>query len=565
MTVRRRPLLPMLIGAERRLHDLDEHQRAIANQRPFLFAVGFACLVALAVSPLVFTDALFLVGLGLTVLSRLPSTILPSARFSVLLYWLIPSLQFAAIAALRAGGGDTLVGLSLIAAFPVIWLAWFADRPLLVHTVNFTATVVIVWAPLLLDGEAITFPVLVAPLMVPVILLVIGVFAANVSRSIDAQQDDLRAKDRQLREAAERSRAHAQLLNTVIETVPVGVVVVDAEGNDVVMNSHQRRQHQLGIPQEVPDPREDQLLVFDRDKTTPIPAQDRPVRRAIDGHSFTNQLIWLGNERRRRALSVSANSIEDSSGSPAGSVIVFNDVTDLVNALEVKDDFLHSVTHELRTPLTSILGYIDLALDKAEGPVETAELTADLRVAERNAERLLHLVSDLLDTASETPVRVRSGDLADVIRSSLTSACPQAEAKDITLIDEAPPTLPGDFDPDRLHQVLDNLITNALKYSPAGGSVTAQAWAEADALFIRIKDTGHGITKHDQRQIFERFFRTPTVRESTIPGLGLGLSLTKRFVEAHHGTIEVDSAPGHGTAFTIRLPATGSMPAGAGA
>lgn len=552
-----RGALPHLVGAGRRLHTLEEGQRAVANQRPFLFTVGFTCFIGLLVSPLLFTDPLFIVGLGLTLLSRLPGIVLPWKRFSTLLYWLIPLLQFAAIAALRAGGGDFLVGLSLIAVFPVIWLAWFHQTTVVVHIVNFTATLVIVWLPVILEGQPLSAQALASPLLIPVILLVVGIFAANVSRSIDAQQHELKMKDHDLRVAAAESQRHAALLDTVLETVPAGVVVVDAEGNDLLMNSHQRAQHQLGIPDEVPNPREDQLLIFGSDKTTPVPAEDRPVRRAIDGASFTHQLIWLGNQRRRRALSVSANSLQDPSGSSAGSVIVFNDVTELVEALEAKDEFLHGVTHELRTPLTSILGYIDLALDEAESATGAEALSANLRVAERNAGRLLHLVSDLLATASGPTLNVRRADLAGVVRSSLASARPHADTAGITLIDEAPRTLPGVFDPDRIHQVVDNLIVNAIKYSSPGDSVTAQAWDDGESLSVRIVDTGRGISQEDQEQIFAKFFRTATVRESTIPGLGLGLTIIKGIVDAHHGFISVDSDPGRGTAFTVSIPASG--------
>ncbi|WP_120004900.1 sensor histidine kinase [Nesterenkonia muleiensis] len=550
-----RGLFPTLVGAGRQLHDLEAGQRALSNQRPFLFTVGFVCLVALLISPQVFTDALFLTGVCLTLLSPLPTAVLPWHRFSSLLYWGIPGLQFAAIAALRAGGGDSLVGLSLIAVFPVIWLAWFAKRPLVVHTVTFTASLAIVWIPVFLEDQPLSVQALASPLLIPVILWVVGIFATNVSRSIDARQLELEAKDKELRTAAAESQRHAQLLDIVIETVPVGVVVVDTEGNDVMMNSHQRAQHLLGIPDDVPDPREDQLLVFYRDKKTPVPAADRPVRRAVDGATFTHQLIWLGDEQQGRALSVSATNIQEPSGHSAGSVIVFNDVTEHVAALEAKDDFLHGVTHELRTPLTSILGYIDLALDEVDSSSGSASLRTNLQVAERNATRLLHLVSDLLDTASGPRIAARQGDLAGVIRSSIASARPQADAAEIALIDQTPAVLPGVFDPDRMHQVLDNLISNAIKYSGPGDKVTALAWAQADSLCVRIEDTGRGMTEVDQEQIFNKFFRTSQVHESRIPGLGLGLSITKGIIDAHGGSVSVDSALGRGTAFTVSIPA----------
>lgn len=397
--------------------------------------------------------------------------------------------------------------------------------------------------------------------MVPVVLTVIGVFAAHVSRSIDAHQLALQAKDTDLRSTAEQSRRRAQLLDTIIETVPVGVVVVDAEGHDLMMNSQQRSLHQLGIPDDIPDPREDQLLVFREDKVTALPAEERPVRQAIDGAAFTNQLIWLGDERNHRALSVSAKQIQDYDGAPAGSVIVFNDVTELVDALEIKDHFLQSVSHELRTPLTSILGYLDLVLDEAKAFPETEHLCAKLRVAERNASRLLQLVSDLLTTASRPTMRVATADLAEVLRSSVLSARPQAEAAGVILTDNSPSPLVGRFDSVWIHAAVDNLLSNAIKYTPPGGTVNAQAWKDSGGLRIRITDTGRGISEEDQEDVFEKFFRTSEVRDSAIPGVGLGLAITKQIVEGHHGSVEVESTVGHGTSFTVTIPSSSGDPA----
>ncbi|WP_191090021.1 sensor histidine kinase [Nesterenkonia ebinurensis] len=528
----------------------------IRNQRPFLFTVGFVCLLVLVLSPQAYGQGLFLAGLALTLLSCLPAVLLPWRRFASMMYWLIPLLQFAAIAALRAGGNGYLVGLSLVVVFPVIWLAWFMPRSLAVHIINFTATSFIVILPILLGQGSASFSLedLAGRAIIPVILTVIGLFAANVSRSIDAQQQELVDKDRQLRLAAAESERRAQLLNTVIETVPVGVVVVDAEGHDMMMNSHQRELHQIGVPREVPDPREDQLLVFGEDKTTPLPAEERPVRRAVKGSSFTHQLIWLGDQRHRRALSVSANSMKDREGSSTGSVIVFSDVTELVEALEVKDEFLQAMSHELRTPLTSILGYIDLVLEEAESLPAAESLCANLQVAERNASRLLQMVTDLLTTAARPALKVREADLAEVVHSSVASARLQADAAGVTLIDGVGPSLRGRFDPDRMHQVVDNLISNAIKYSAAGATVSVDAWHEDRSLHITVTDTGQGISERDQREIFEKFFRTEEARDSAAPGIGLGLNIIKHIVDDHHGSIRVTSEPGRGSTFTVTIP-----------
>lgn len=550
-----RQKLVSLVAARVNLQELRGGERAVVNQRPFLLAVGFACIISLLFFPVVFTKPLFVTGLALTIVSVIPAVVMSWRRNKALLYWLTPLLQFIAIAALRAGGGDSLVGLTLIAVFPVIWIAWFAQTRVIAHVVNFLAALTIVWIPVLLQPGSATLHSLAAPLVVPIMLWAVGLFAAYMSRSIRANERMLLKKDRELRATALESERRAQLLDAVIETVPAGVVVVDESGNDLMMNNQQRIHHRIAVPNDVADPREDQLLVFGSDRVTPLPADQRPVRRAIDGASFQHQLVWLGESERQRAFSVSANQILNSKNDCVGSVIVFNDVTELVDALEAKDEFLHGVSHELRTPLTSVLGYVELAIDEADTFQEAAALSANLRVIERNATRLLQLVSDLLSTASRPALKPRHSDFGEVIRSSIASARPHATAAEVTLIDDSASPLMGYFDPDRMHQVLDNLISNAIKYSSTGDSVTVLGTSSDEALTIRVIDTGRGITEEEQEQVFEKFFRTKDVRESTIPGLGLGLSIVKKIVDAHQGSIRIEQAPVRGTAVTVCIPA----------
>ncbi len=113
-----------------------------------------------------------------------------------------------------------------------------------------------------------------------------------------------------------------------------------------------------------------------------------------------------------------------------------------------------------------------------------------------------------------------------------------------------------------MHQVFDNLITNAIKYSSAGDTVTATCRKDSDNLEVCISDTGRGMTEEDRLRVFDRFFRTTEVRESTIPGLGLGLTIASVVLQGHHGTIAVESALGQGTTFTVRIPATAPIDTG---
>ena len=222
----------------------------------------------------------------------------------------------------------------------------------------------------------------------------------------------------------------------------------------------------------------------------------------------------------------------------------------------LKDEFVALVSHELRTPLTSIRGYLELVLDDAEQL--TSEHKEFLQIVDRNVDRLLHLVSDLLLVAQADAGKL-SFDWTAVALSPLVAQCvlaaqPAAEEADVELVFDSEPTEPIVGDPERLAQLLDNLISNAIKFTPAGDQVEVRVDASADPAVIEVRDTGFGIAAADQEQLFERFFRTRSATEMAIAGTGLGLSIAKAIVDAHGGSISVESAEGVGTTFRVELP-----------
>lgn len=232
--------------------------------------------------------------------------------------------------------------------------------------------------------------------------------------------------------------------------------------------------------------------------------------------------------------------------------MAFTDVTALVEALSAKDQFVSSVSHELRTPLTSILGYMDLALDETD---LGSDIEMYLTVAKRNAQRLLHLVGDLLTIAADTvTTNPRPADLCEVVRHCVEAAHPRAKAGGITLDLVAGGAATGHFDPDRLGQAVDNLISNAIKYTPRGGTVTVTVDATGHELRCEVTDTGVGMTEDELDQAFTRFFRAAKAHSSTIPGAGLGLAITKSIVENHRGHVVLSSIPGEGTTAVLTLP-----------
>jgi PAS domain S-box-containing protein len=222
----------------------------------------------------------------------------------------------------------------------------------------------------------------------------------------------------------------------------------------------------------------------------------------------------------------------------------------------MKDEFVALVSHELRTPLTSIRGYLELLLEDADGFDATH---ADwLSVIDRNSERLLLLVEDLLlkaqVNAGKVALSVKDIDLAAVIEQSVKTSAPVASARGVALTCTTETLPPAAVDPVRIGQVIDNLISNALKFTPAGGRVDVRAAASGRCVRIEIEDSGTGISEEEQARLFERFYRTSQAQTDAVPGVGLGLSIAKAIVEAHGGQISCMSVEGRGTTFAIDLP-----------
>jgi signal transduction histidine kinase len=222
---------------------------------------------------------------------------------------------------------------------------------------------------------------------------------------------------------------------------------------------------------------------------------------------------------------------------------------------KLKDEFISLVSHELRTPLTSIRGYLELLLDDSRLDDEQQSF---LGIIDRNSNRLFGLVSDLLMLtqieAGGLQFDLGPVDLEEVVRESIEAATPSAEAGgvELGLTIERLPAIQGHRL--RLAQVLDNLISNALKFTPAGGRVDVRVRAVDGTAVIEVQDTGLGIAADEQQQLFERFFRSAQATRNAIPGTGLGLTISKAIVDRHGGRIELESTEGVGTTVRVCLP-----------
>ena len=375
------------------------------------------------------------------------------------------------------------------------------------------------------------------------------------------EQRRTHAREAELQALLADSRERERLLNTILDTVDVGIVALDAAGRRLLTNSWQSALEKSAAPAgTAEDAEEAQLLLTGQDQETPLPLERRPLRRAASGEPFADYLVRFGEAPGSRVVSTGARPLRDDDGGFRGAVVVFNEVTGLVDALAAKDDVVSTVSHEFRTPLTSIIGNLDLALGDSAGLSTTTERR--IEVAQRNAERLLALVSDLLMSANSTVhVHPRRTDLASLVEASLGSAQAHAHASQVSLSMDLPAPLWAHVDPLRIGQALDNLVSNAIKYSPDGGTVHVSASNERGRVLLHVEDDGMGMTAADAARVFTRFFRSPAVREGSIPGAGLGLAITKAIVERHGGSISCTTRPGCGSTFTVELPAEPAPPA----
>jgi PAS domain S-box-containing protein len=271
------------------------------------------------------------------------------------------------------------------------------------------------------------------------------------------------------------------------------------------------------------------------------------------------ELLALGPGGTTTPVLASAAPIREPNGEIAAVVAVFRNITALKEAARVKDEFVSVVSHELRSPLTPIRGFVQLVAKELAKEGGHDHHVRRLQAIAGHVDRMTRLVDDLLDVsrlrAGGLEIRRAPADVVAICREVLQSRIPTAPEHHLNLV--APETgVVGCWDADRLHQVIDNLVGNAIKYTPAGGriTVTVEADDSAHEAIVRVSDTGPGIPVEDRERIFTAFYRVENSGRGGAGGLGLGLYICHELVAAHGGRISVSDAAGGGAEFTVRLP-----------
>lgn len=375
-----------------------------------------------------------------------------------------------------------------------------------------------------------------------------------ISQILDVTEQ--RAAAERIVEANATIEKQSRDVAAIYDAVDVGLVLIDRSGRYEQMNRRHRDFMTLAYPEGHHGMAGQPGEVYEADGETPMARQDLPSHRASMGDEFDDVRLWVGSDpATRRALSVSARSTRHPDGTLAGAALAYKDVTDFMRALAVKDEFVASVSHELRTPLTSVLGHLEILVGRQDLP---ADVRAQLAVVDRNAARLEMLVSDLLYVAQEADATLQvqrvPADVAEVVRDACEAALPLAATARVALAADLPDSLVAMCDPQRMRQVVDNLVSNGIKYTDAGGKVQVALRTVEDRMELQVSDTGIGIAPAEVDRLFSRFYRADVERVRITAGTGLGLNIVRSIVHACGGDIRVDSEVGVGSTFTVRIP-----------
>ena len=360
----------------------------------------------------------------------------------------------------------------------------------------------------------------------------------------------LKIRDHLQEVLAEKEKSES-ILRCMIE----GVLVLDPKGHVLVMNDQARTMFHVPRKREIYG-----LSMLE-------------ISRHPELHNILNEVLTFDFVEQRyskeveideeRWFRINAVRLRNAQGEPVGSILVFHDITDIKRFESMRSDFVANVSHELRTPLTAIRGYVETLLDSP--PSDPEDSRQFLEIIERHSERLSRLTEDLLTLSDlesgKIQLTMQPLDASQLIQRVLEIFWDRAAKKGIKLVQDtkrAVAKLNGD--PDRLQQLFINLVDNAIKYTPPGGTVTLSA-ARSDSdngasplVEISVRDTGAGIPEKDLPRLTERFYRVDKARSRDLGGTGLGLAIVKHIVQAHKGELKIESTIGKGTTVRVRLP-----------
>ena len=378
---------------------------------------------------------------------------------------------------------------------------------------------------------------------------------------LNVLEQNLREMSLKIRDNISELRSEKEKLDSILRCMVEGLVVIDTKGKVSLINEQAKTM--FGVTDE--QIRDGSFVEISRS-----PAMHSILREVLAFDFSKNTYSKRISLENGRWFRVNAVSLRNGTERPSGSILVFHDITEIQRLETVRSDFVANVSHELRTPLTAIRGYVETLLHNP--PADPADANQFLTIIDRHSERLSRLTEDLLVLSDlESGVQkmtFKPAEAGHLIQRVLEVFWDRAAKKNVTLSYSFSSGLPSILgDSDRLQQLFINLVDNAVKYTPAGGSVTIMAShahfsAQTDAwIEIAVTDTGTGIAEKDLPRLTERFYRVDKARSRELGGTGLGLAIVKHIVQAHGGELKIESVIGKGTTVRVFLPAVGPQKA----
>ena len=556
----------------------------LMKQGPTAIAVAVAAVLMWAIPAIPVTDTVVAVFGLVTIVAVTVLAAVLSVRgvYDGWVVMLIPMIDILGLGAIRAGTGGPASLFSSFVLLPVIWIAAAPGRRQVIIVGVFSSVALLM--PNLIDPPEDPVAWL-RGVIGPLVFATVGAIVNELSRlqrlrtaqaeaHVAERTEALAAKQamlEQLTASEQQYRSLSESFTSLWNSITgQAVIATDNSGTITAWNPGAVRLLGMPVQEALAEVRVDRffpshvLAQFALDGAGRGDDELHPGLRAlfddadagvpVDSHI---DVATVGGSTVPARVTVTP--YQDSDGSKHGYLLVITDETRAVEVARMKDEFVGMISHELRTPLSAIIGFLDLLQNDPAQPL-SADQQEFVGIIERNAQRLLNLVGDLLFTAQvesgRFPLERAEADVAELVRSAVVSAGPHAQREGIDIVAEVPSTpVRVSVDSGRIGQALDNLLSNAIKFTGEGGRVLASVRQVDGGVELAVRDTGVGIPEDEQGMLFTRFFRASTATRNAVPGVGLGLTITRAIVLAHGGTMDVTSQEGVGTEFRMLLPA----------
>ena len=510
----------------------------------FIAAVVAIAVFVTALKPTLFGVPFFTAGLLLALVVTTATVVVPWDRLPP---WAAIAAPLADVIAIGLTTAAPDIRLGFLWVIPITWIATYFSMLAVMASIAVCAGFLFT-----LGNQSGLISDVALRVLIPAFAL--GFLGATIrigQRQSGAARRLLHRRSEQINRIARRAETHERRVTEIIDALDTALVAVGDGGRILKMNDAYRRLYgRDGYGAALPAP----AVEYDDREGEPIPVDRTVIARAGRGEHVDGERVWLYDvEGTWRALEVRIQAIASEEEEGEVALVRIEDVTEALALAQERRTVTAILNHELRNPLTAIVGHVDLLLEREDLPPRAAD---QLRIVASASERMQGLVTTALDTSRARARQLSEPvDLRGLVEASVDSFQPTAAANRLQVKVSGAQTLLIYGDAFRLRQAIDNVVSNAVKYTPAGGHVDiVLATAQDGRAEVVVADTGSGMSPDDVARLFQPYFRSERAERSGIPGTGLGMVVVQDVVTAHGGTIDVDSALGRGTRMFLRFP-----------